>query len=120
MASVWQQQVVSDSSVYQAIAQLRKALGDTAAEPTYIQRVSGKGYRLIAQVKAPPTLTNQTKTGTDTRGTVTQEVSQLSPSEPGKNRLANWRFWLFAMFVSMFIAIIISVLSFSKPWQAPE
>lgn len=51
MECVWKEQVVSDSSVYQAIAQLRKALGDTAAEPHYIQRVSGKGYRLVAEVK---------------------------------------------------------------------
>ena len=50
MKKVWKEQVVSDSSVYQAIAQLRKALGDTAAKPVYIQRVSGKGYRLIAQI----------------------------------------------------------------------
>ena len=51
MQLVWPGQVVSDSSVYQAVAQLRKALGDTAANPVYIERVSGKGYRLIAKVK---------------------------------------------------------------------
>jgi len=116
MASVWQQQVVSDSSVYQAIAQLRKALGDTAAEPVYIQRVSGKGYRLIAQVKALLTLTNQTKTGSGIRGTAAQDISQLSPIEPRKNWLVNWRFWLVAMCVVM----VISVLLLSKPWQASE
>ena len=116
MASVWQQQVVSDSSVYQAIAQLRKALGDTAAEPTYIQRVSGKGYRLIAQVKALSTLTSQTKTGSDTQGTAALHVSQRSLSEPGKNWLVNWRFGL----VAMFVVIVISVLRFSKPWQESE
>ncbi len=116
MASVWQQQVVSDSSVYQAIAQLRKALGDTAAEPAYIQRVSGKGYRLIAQVTSLPTLTNQTKIGTDIRGSAAQDVSRFSPSEPRKNWLANWRFWL----VLMFVAIVIGVLGLSKPWQEPE
>ena len=95
MAIVWQQQVVSDSSVYQAIAQLRKALGDTAAEPHYIQRVSGKGYRLIAQITTLPTITNQTKTSTENRGTAAQNISQLSPTE---NR-RNWRFWLVATFV---------------------
>lgn len=50
LKEVWQGQVVSDSSVYQAIAQLRKALGDKASQASYIQRVSGKGYRLIAEV----------------------------------------------------------------------
>jgi DNA-binding winged helix-turn-helix (wHTH) protein/TolB-like protein/Tfp pilus assembly protein PilF len=116
MASVWQQQVVSDSSVYQAIAQLRKALGDTAAEPAYIQRVSGKGYRLIAQVEALSTLTNQTKISTDTEGTTAQDSSSLSPSGSGKNWLANRRIWL----VAILVVIVISVLHLSKPWQTPE
>jgi DNA-binding winged helix-turn-helix (wHTH) protein/TolB-like protein/Tfp pilus assembly protein PilF len=116
MARVWQQQVVSDSSVYQAIAQLRKALGDTAAEPTYIQRVSGKGYRLIAQVKTLPTFTNQTKTTTDTRGSAAQDVSQLSLSESAKSRLANGRFSL----IPIFVVIVISVLGFSKLWPESE
>jgi DNA-binding winged helix-turn-helix (wHTH) protein/TolB-like protein/predicted Zn-dependent protease len=116
MASVWQQQVVSDSSVYQAIAQLRKALGDTAAEPTYIERVSGKGYRLIARVEALPILTNQTKIETDTLGTAAQKVSQLSSIELEKNWLINWCFWL----VAIFVVIVISVLSIYQPWQVPE
>jgi DNA-binding winged helix-turn-helix (wHTH) protein/TolB-like protein/Tfp pilus assembly protein PilF len=121
MTSVWQQQVVSDSSVYQAIAQLRKALGDTAAEPAYIQRVSGKGYRLIAQVKMLQTLANYTETGTETRDTVvqdtvTQDVSPFGSSEQGKTGLVNWRFWL----GTIFVVIVISVLRFYHPWQSPE
>jgi DNA-binding winged helix-turn-helix (wHTH) protein/Tfp pilus assembly protein PilF len=51
---LWPDQVVSDSSLYQAIAQLRKALEDSAADPKYIERISGKGYRLIAEVKIYP------------------------------------------------------------------
>jgi DNA-binding winged helix-turn-helix (wHTH) protein/TolB-like protein/Tfp pilus assembly protein PilF len=116
MASVWQQQVVSDSSVYQAIAQLRKALGDTAAEPAYIERVSGKGYRLIAQVKTLSTLTNQTNKTTDTPGTSAQDISQRSPIELVKNWLVNWRFWL----VAMCFVVVISVMRFNQAGQAPE
>lgn len=48
--NVWSEQVVSDSSIYQAIAQLRKAFGDSAKKKYFIERVSGKGYRLIAKV----------------------------------------------------------------------
>jgi DNA-binding winged helix-turn-helix (wHTH) protein/tetratricopeptide (TPR) repeat protein len=47
---IWPEQVVSDSSIYQAIAQLRKAFGDSARKKYFIERVSGKGYRLIAKV----------------------------------------------------------------------
>lgn len=53
IASVWNGQVVGDQSVYQAIAKLRKALGDDAANATYIETVSKRGYRLIAEVDAP-------------------------------------------------------------------
>ena len=116
MASVWQRQVVSDSSVYQAIAQLRKALGDTASEPTYIQRVSGKGYRLIAQVKALPTLTNQTEIDSDTQDGATQYVSQLNLSKLVKNRLENWNLWI----VAIFVAIGISMFHFYNTGQGSQ
>jgi TolB-like protein/DNA-binding winged helix-turn-helix (wHTH) protein/Tfp pilus assembly protein PilF len=47
---VWAGVVVSPSSVYQTISQLRKALGDTQSPPSYIETVPRKGYRLIAPV----------------------------------------------------------------------
>ncbi len=47
---VWEGNSVSDSSLYQAVAKLRKALGDDASNPRYIERISGQGYRLIATV----------------------------------------------------------------------
>lgn len=34
------------------IAELRRALGDDAADPTYIETVTGQGYRFIARVEA--------------------------------------------------------------------
>ncbi|MFK7828308.1 MAG: winged helix-turn-helix domain-containing tetratricopeptide repeat protein [Congregibacter sp.] len=49
---VWHGQVVTDQSVYQTIAKLRKAFGDNAADPRYIETVSKRGYRLIADVSA--------------------------------------------------------------------
>lgn len=51
---VWRDLVVTPNSVYQAVAQLRRQLGDTAAEPAYIQTVHRKGYRLVAAVSAEP------------------------------------------------------------------
>ncbi|MCW8875698.1 MAG: winged helix-turn-helix domain-containing protein [Kangiellaceae bacterium] len=48
---VWPDQVVSDSSLYQAVAQLRKSFGDTGKQKRYIERISGKGYRLIKTVE---------------------------------------------------------------------
>jgi transcriptional activator of cad operon len=48
---VWTGVVVGSASVYQAVSQLRKLLGDVDPDPTYIVTVPRKGYRLIAAVK---------------------------------------------------------------------
>ncbi len=51
LSEVWTGVVVGSASVYQAVSQLRKLLGDVDPEPTYIVTVPRKGYRLIAPVK---------------------------------------------------------------------
>ena len=48
--TVWPDVVVCQSSLYQAIAQLRRALGDEPDNPAYIVTVPRRGYRLIAVV----------------------------------------------------------------------
>src|ERR1700683_5357403 len=48
---VWTGVIVGSASVYQAVSQLRKLLGDVDPEPTYIANVPRKGYRLVAAVK---------------------------------------------------------------------
>ncbi|MCG3189007.1 MAG: hypothetical protein LKCHEGNO_01250 [Burkholderiaceae bacterium] len=50
--TVWTNMVVTQSSVYQSIAQLRKTLGDHSERPSYIATVPRKGYRLVAPVSA--------------------------------------------------------------------
>jgi DNA-binding winged helix-turn-helix (wHTH) protein/TolB-like protein/Tfp pilus assembly protein PilF len=49
--TVWSGVVVGPASVYQAISQLRKLLGDTDPVPTFIATVPRKGYRLVAPVE---------------------------------------------------------------------
>jgi DNA-binding winged helix-turn-helix (wHTH) protein len=44
---VWNDVVVSDGALSQAIRTLRRALGDAAREPVYIRTVSRHGYRLV-------------------------------------------------------------------------
>jgi len=89
LENVWSEQVVSDSSIYQAIAQLRKAFGDSARQKHFIERVSGKGYRLIAQVKGhsaniitePPTNFNK---NTDTNALASAVNPPVIASKPPK------------------------------------
>lgn len=47
---VWTGVVVTPDSVYQAIASLRRLLGDDAKRPAYIETVPRLGYRLVANV----------------------------------------------------------------------
>jgi TolB-like protein/DNA-binding winged helix-turn-helix (wHTH) protein len=48
--TVWKDVVVTPDSVYQAVAALRKALGNDPKEPAYIANVVRRGYRLVAPV----------------------------------------------------------------------
>lgn len=73
---VWAGVVVAPSSVYQTIAQLRRALGDDAENPTYLANVPRKGYRLIAPVTVPTT--------------ATAPAEVVAPEERATRR---WRWW---------------------------
>lgn len=48
--AIWPNEFVGDNTIYNLIGQLRKALGDNASKPLYIETLSKKGYRLIAEV----------------------------------------------------------------------
>src|SRR5688572_27891304 len=47
---VWKRDYVSDDIVSVSIHALRKALGDDARQPRYIETIPRRGYRLIAPV----------------------------------------------------------------------
>ena len=51
LKEVWAGVIVTSDSVYQAVASLRRVLGDDAKQPTYIATVPRLGYRMIAEVK---------------------------------------------------------------------
>jgi TolB-like protein/DNA-binding winged helix-turn-helix (wHTH) protein/Tfp pilus assembly protein PilF len=47
---VWQVEHVADGTLSHAIAELRRALGDDARHPRYIETIRKRGYRLVADV----------------------------------------------------------------------
>jgi DNA-binding winged helix-turn-helix (wHTH) protein/TolB-like protein/Tfp pilus assembly protein PilF len=53
--AVWPGVVVSDDTLTQAVTKLRKAFGDNARQPRYVQTVPKRGYRLCAAVNLAPT-----------------------------------------------------------------
>ncbi len=53
LSALWPGVVVGDDSLTQAVIKLRKALGDVAESPAYIQTIPKGGYRLVAKVAKP-------------------------------------------------------------------
>ena len=47
---VWRTECVGDHALTQVIAELRAALGDDARNPTFIENIPRRGYRLVAPV----------------------------------------------------------------------
>src|ERR1700687_5863834 len=50
LSQVWSEVIVAPDSVYQAVASLRRVLGDDPKQPTYIATVPRLGYRMVATV----------------------------------------------------------------------
>ena len=51
LTALWPGVIVGDNALTQVVTKLRKALGDTAQQPTYIEAIPKRGYRLIAAVE---------------------------------------------------------------------
>ena len=51
VTQVWAPRIVGDDSVYVAVRELRKKLGDDARHPQYIETIPKRGVRLIAAVQ---------------------------------------------------------------------
>ena len=52
LREVWSDVIVSPDSAYQAVASLRRILGDDSKQPAYIATVPRLGYRLVAAVSS--------------------------------------------------------------------
>src|SRR5512136_134600 len=52
--AVWPDTYVTDDVLTYSISELRKALGDDAQNPQFIQTIPRRGYRLIAPVTRTP------------------------------------------------------------------
>lgn len=97
--AVWKDVVVGPNSVYQSIAQLRRALGDDKREPQYIETIPRKGYRLIARVSpiAEP-------------GSAPAAPDGATGPRAGKRIRASSRGWRIALVGSLVLAGIVFLL----------
>jgi DNA-binding winged helix-turn-helix (wHTH) protein/tetratricopeptide (TPR) repeat protein len=49
--SVWEGRIISEGTLTNTIAELRRALGDNARHPRFIETIPKRGYRLVAAVE---------------------------------------------------------------------
>jgi transcriptional activator of cad operon len=62
---VWSEVTVTPDSVYQAVASLRRLLGDDPKQPTYIATVPRLGYRMVATVSPWAECSNEERSNED-------------------------------------------------------
>jgi len=89
---VWPNVIVTQGSVYQAIAELRRILGDDREHPSYIENLPRRGYRLIAPV-APWNAENSATPSDATQAATAPDpmISAPIPAEPQSVRAAQDR-----------------------------
>ncbi|GJL93554.1 winged helix-turn-helix domain-containing protein [Hyphococcus sp.] len=96
--ALWPGVTVGDDTLARAVSKLRRALGDSAGEPRYVETIPKRGYRLIAAVA--PIVSSETTAPTEKRRRpwiimVVASVAvaamaaglwlTLSPAEPASN-----------------------------------
>ncbi len=79
LTEVWPGVVVGPASVYQAVSRLRRLLGDTDPDPTYIATVPKKGYRLVAAVRGVATEVAPAQAGSEP-----ERQSEAQPEWPSQ------------------------------------
>lgn len=100
--TVWSGVVVGPASVYQAISQLRKLLGDTDAVPAFIETIPRKGYRLVAPVRRIADVAH------DSQAVTLQSISEPAISAPAKRPPAYLR-WAIAALLMATLGIVASL-----------
>jgi len=102
-ATVWAGTIVGYDALSNSIIKLRKALGDDRRDPHYIETVSKKGYRLVADVK--PYRIEEAPT--ETRAAPPPSASADEPRDTGARRRARTAMGLGALVV---VGLAVSLL----------
>jgi DNA-binding winged helix-turn-helix (wHTH) protein len=103
MEGVWKGRCVTDDVLTVTIYALRKALGDGARRPRYIETVSRRGYRLIAPV------------GAVTAATASTPIQADAPMPPEvRSRRYSWRPVAATLVLVLFAAGTIWTLAFAR------
>jgi transcriptional activator of cad operon len=111
LEQVWSGVIVTPDSVYQAVALLRRLLGDDPKQPAYIATVPRLGYRMVASVSpwvdqavAPPPAANVLSEST-------HATANLGGSKSGRNRQV-W--FLVTAGAALCLALVVGFVFFGK------
>jgi transcriptional activator of cad operon len=108
---VWSGVIVSPDSVYQAVASLRRLLGDDPKQPIYIATVPRLGYRMVAPVSP---WENQSIAQTDsTRASDSEHPSPTTTDAPTPAPRFRFSFTLTAG-VAFCLALVVAYLFYDK------
>ncbi len=113
IAAVWNGSFVEEGALSQAVHSLRKALGDDARQPRYIQTLPKRGYRVVADVspfagQAPPVTADQSP------ARESLESLALDAEQPARlDRRA--RFLLLALGLGLAAVLWLAWARFSRP-----
>jgi transcriptional activator of cad operon len=120
LSHVWPEVTVSPDSVYQAVASLRRLLGDDPKQPKYIETVPRLGYRMVATVgpwpgkPEPDQPEPSTETQPDSNGISTDPKNRVEPSPSPRGRTI--LVWAPAAFVCLAVVVTVwAILLHGKP-----
>lgn len=99
MLALWPGVVVGDDSLARTVSKLRQVLGDDARAPRYVETISKRGYRLLANVQA-----------IDPSATTQVDDAGIAPVTPHKR----WH-WRGPLFVAGVLVAIMVAAWFSWP-----
>jgi eukaryotic-like serine/threonine-protein kinase len=118
MDRLWPDSFVEESNLIFNVQQLRKALGDNARKPVYIETIARRGYRFIAEVEEcladEPVVSAKVKIGSATReisiglsdaaATAKPQTERINPLSLGSSRSVT-----IALTTSILLVVAISV-----------
>ena len=95
---VWEGRFVSDDVLTVTIYALRKALGDDARQPRYVETIPRRGYRWIGPAQSEVVATE----------------SATARPEASRSRQVAWRAVAATVVLALFAAVAVSMLTFSR------
>jgi len=110
---VWPNVIVTPDSVYQAIAALRRLLGDDPKNPRYVVTVPKQGYRMVAPVTATTPSPESTATLQDTTPTPI-EAQTATPSTASRSSARK----SYAIIALVLALCAIAIIALRRPDEA--